>query len=371
MSAVETLPASTSLNTKRIADNTKPLWSDDEDSDNETDKKGVSVNTNTVSERKVSESKEKKESLLGPDFDSKWDHFPTSQEFKSIYGDAIWEQLEGNYNDLAKSLSDITKKPVEPETNKEKETRTTCWDALDTPQESNVISPLGVGRPPSNPGVGRGNGRGRGRGRGSGRGRGGGRPPGSGRKPGQTSSTKISGSIKCHRCEKTFDAIVQARPHLTVHSGIKPYKCSQCDYRSYSKHNVTNVHWTNKHGRKGTNDDVVADEKEKEDMKEYVRVETEKMLEVYQNVEQTFTSPKKPDKSGEVDTNNNDTKPKTDESDNGSKETTTTKETSSKGGNTQDEDDMDISEDLLDSLCAESNVDSSEKKDANDKDKTE
>merc|ERR1712223_1335610 len=38
--------------------------------------------------------KEKSSSLLGTTFDSKWDKFPTADEFRSLYGEEIWEQLQ-------------------------------------------------------------------------------------------------------------------------------------------------------------------------------------------------------------------------------------------------------------------------------------
>lgn len=364
MSAVETLPANSKLPSKAIPDIRKPLWSDSEESDNESDKKDVPVKSEPDLERPKPESgaiKQKEESLLGPEFDSKWDRFPTSQEFKSIYGDAIWEQLQHNYNDLAKSLADITKKPEKVEDKKEKENRTTCWDALENKSDGKVDLPRGVGRPRES-------------GEGSGRGRGGGRPPG--RKPGETKN-KVAGSLQCHHCDKSFDAIVQARPHLQVHSGIKPYKCSQCDYRSYSKHNVTNVHWSNKHGRKGTNDDVETDVTDKENLKSYVIKEAERMLDgkgsrKSDDAKEKGTADKVENK---IETSGVNSKPDNSDSskmsEKGSKETPPTKENDAKEENGQDEDDMDISEDVLDSLCAESDLDSSESKNSKSNNKNE
>lgn len=101
--------------------------------------------------------------------------------------------MQENYNDLAKSLAKLSKKPddAREEKKENKETRTTYWDVIDKPIESNVISPLGVGRPKEI----RDESSTSGRGRGHGRGRGGGRPPGSGRKPGQSSLLKVVGGI--------------------------------------------------------------------------------------------------------------------------------------------------------------------------------
>lgn len=101
-----------------------------------------------------------------------------------------------------------------------------------------------------------------------------GRPPG--RKNGQVSN-RVPGRIQCHLCENTFDSTAQARAHLLIHSGIKPFKCTQCEYRSYSRFNVTNNHWSNKHDRKGDVNDVETNETEKENMKAFVLRESEKM----------------------------------------------------------------------------------------------
>jgi KRAB domain-containing zinc finger protein len=36
----------------------------------------------------------------------------------------------------------------------------------------------------------------------------------------------------CTICEKGFTSIFALNKHLNVHSGLKPFKCVDCDYRS-------------------------------------------------------------------------------------------------------------------------------------------
>lgn len=210
-------------------------------------------------------TKENTNDLLGNDFDSKWDHFPTSQEFKSLYGDEIWEQLQGSYNDLSKSIKEgVTKFQDSPHEKKEK--RLTCWDVLENNIDQDIGSPTAKkpreSQIPSEKEEKR-----------TGRV---GRPPG--KKNGEVRDNRAPGKIKCHLCENSFDSIAQARAHLLIHSGIKPFKCSKCEYRSYSRFNVTNNHWSNKHDRKGDVNDVDVDEPEKEKMKDFVIKESERML---------------------------------------------------------------------------------------------
>merc|ERR1712226_140406 len=88
---------------------------------------------------------------------------------------------------------------------------------------------------------------------------------------------KVTGQLICTHCDKAFETMVLVRGHLQVHADIKPYKCTKCDYKSYSKNNVINNHWSNNHGRKADDDDVEADMDEKLNLKRFVIEESEKI----------------------------------------------------------------------------------------------
>lgn len=263
MAAVENSVGNNNIKSDKTSSFQKPLWSDSEDEgDTEPVKKTEKSTTELEVQTQANTPKEKDDkSLLGSEFDSKWDRFPTSQEFKSLYGEEIWDQLQNSYNDLAKSVTDIAtgdQEYIQPK--KDKEKRTTCWDALDAKvgegdTSTSTINSKDSQEPSEKKRMGR--------------------PPGI--KNGDRSN-KGPGRVQCHLCENKFDSLAQARAHLQVHSGVKPYKCSKCDYRSYSKFNVTNNHWSNKHGRKGQNEDVEALEVEKEKLRLFVLREAEKML---------------------------------------------------------------------------------------------
>lgn len=84
--------------------------------------------------------------------------------------------------------------------------------------------------------------------------------------------------LQCPHCDKKFESRDQAIKHLIVHTGIKPFKCIQCQYVSYRASNVYCVHYEKSHGRKGNNDDVITDIVERDRMFEIARVEAEGML---------------------------------------------------------------------------------------------
>ena len=85
--------------------------------------------------------------------------------------------------------------------------------------------------------------------------------------------------LQCPHCDKKFESRDQAIKHLIVHTGIKPFKCIQCQYVSYRASNVYCVHYEKSHGRKGSQDDVVTDIVERDRMFEIARLEAEKMME--------------------------------------------------------------------------------------------
>merc|ERR1712223_1505987 len=245
---------------KKLSNILKPLWTDSEDGDNDSDsKKKPALEQNGHSGKQSSSDKS-----LTAEFDSKWDRFPTSDEFRNLYGEEIWEQLQSSYNDLAKSVIDVkaSTEPYRPK--KEKEKRTTCWDALDVPIGNvDESSPNNDSKEVSEPTEKRRMGR----------------PPGIKNGEGVTRN-KGPGKFKCHQCENKFDTLAQARAHLQTHSGVKPFKCSQCDYRSYSKFNVTNNHWSNRHGRRGNDNEVEIDEVEREKIRQYLLREQEKLIQI-------------------------------------------------------------------------------------------
>ena len=78
-------------------------------------------------------------------------------------------------------------------------------------------------------------------------------------------------------CDKTFGNRTQAIRHLNVHSGIKPYKCAQCEYVSYRETNVA-THFEKSHGRKKTSEDMIVDVVERDRMLEHARVAVEQMI---------------------------------------------------------------------------------------------
>ena len=57
-------------------------------------------------------------------------------------------------------------------------------------------------------------------------------------------------------CGKMFGRQVMLLRHIRVHTSIKPYKCIQCDYKSYKGGNIV-LHARKVHGRQGTIKDVV------------------------------------------------------------------------------------------------------------------
>ena len=85
--------------------------------------------------------------------------------------------------------------------------------------------------------------------------------------------------LQCPHCDKKFESRDQAIKHLIVHTGIKPFKCIQCQYVSYRASNVYCVHYEKSHGRKGSQEDVVTDIVERDRMFEIARLEAEKMME--------------------------------------------------------------------------------------------
>ena len=84
--------------------------------------------------------------------------------------------------------------------------------------------------------------------------------------------------LQCPHCDKKFETRDQAIRHLVVHTGLKPYKCVQCQYSSYRQCNVMSVHFLKSHGRKGSQNDVLTDIAERDMMSEIAVAEVDEML---------------------------------------------------------------------------------------------
>jgi len=72
-------------------------------------------------------------------------------------------------------------------------------------------------------------------------------------------STSVNVAHKCLHCDKSFMNMAHLRIHLRMHSGITPYKCQACEFKSHNKAAVMSNHFQNMHGRYGTNMDVHTD----------------------------------------------------------------------------------------------------------------
>lgn len=85
-------------------------------------------------------------------------------------------------------------------------------------------------------------------------------------------------SHKCLHCEKTFLEMAHLRIHLRMHSGINPYKCQMCDFKSFNKATVMSNHFQNVHGRYGTNIDVCTDLQALARLEQRIAAESEQIL---------------------------------------------------------------------------------------------
>jgi len=307
--------------------NRKSLWSDDEGSDEDNDsetRKDMATKEVPPTQPVIQKPKDKiVDTKFEQEFESLWDKFPEPDEFKSIYGIAIWERLSSAYTEFVQQIEAIDKRQERLQ-----EKRTTCWDTISKPPQEEENKPAEEeptpgteepaeakrrGRPPNasltpeelekrrqaekerrenppppdEPRVKRKYTKRADKEKmlallekeGEEKGEQG--PNNTGYKPRSLrTDAKNTGPrmLQCLHCDKRFESKGQARPHLEVHSGIKPYRCAACDYRSYSKHNVTDAHFTKKHGRKGTLSDVFTDQNDKQNLKALVIMESEQML---------------------------------------------------------------------------------------------
>ena len=54
----------------------------------------------------------------------------------------------------------------------------------------------------------------------------------------QTLHTTRDNPNMCPICGKVYTSISTMRRHMAIHTGEKPYKCDQCDYRTVRKDNL-------------------------------------------------------------------------------------------------------------------------------------
>ena len=53
--------------------------------------------------------------------------------------------------------------------------------------------------------------------------------------PPASRSTNHLSVFSCNECDKVFMSLSQVKTHVLIHTGLKPFKCIQCDYATNSK----------------------------------------------------------------------------------------------------------------------------------------
>jgi len=78
---------------------------------------------------------------------------------------------------------------------------------------------------------------------------------------------------ECLYCNKKMPMSGSVRPHLRLHSNMRPYKCKLCHYKHWTKTQISNTHIVMVHGRKGTLEDVETNIEEEKEMERKIEDE--------------------------------------------------------------------------------------------------
>ena len=85
-------------------------------------------------------------------------------------------------------------------------------------------------------------------------------------------------NIKCTKCSKSFaDDPVKLLRHMSIHTGLKPFSCSRCNYVSEKKGNVA-IHVKKQHHKVVDYDnDILIDKDMRREMEKIARAEIKTM----------------------------------------------------------------------------------------------
>jgi len=84
-------------------------------------------------------------------------------------------------------------------------------------------------------------------------------------------------NLKCVHCDKVFTRRMQLMKHLRMHTKYKPFKCVHCNYTSERKGNVC-LHVKKVHHKKWSNDDVMIDQEQFEEMKRLAIIDADRIV---------------------------------------------------------------------------------------------